>query len=105
MSYSIKQNDHRPVFRATLSLNGSPFNLTGVVAVRLHYRYQRQAAQTRTMVVVDALLGVVQYDWETGDLPSPGVVEAEVQVEYEAGRYLTFPNGGALSFNVTPEIA
>lgn len=95
MAFSIKQNDTSPSLQSTLkdaALN--PINLTGA-SVRLHMKSVDGGFKVdEEMVVVNALQGVVQYDWQEGDTDTVGTYYVEFEVTHSDDSVETFPNDG-----------
>jgi hypothetical protein len=106
MTFSIKQNDTAPSLRATL-LNGSGnvIDLTGAT-VRFH---MRELGKTTIIInqactVVNAVGGIVQYDWVAADTDVVGSYQAEFQVTYLDNSIETFPNDGYIWVDIIDDI-
>lgn len=93
MAFNIKQNDTSPSLQATLkdaSLN--PINLAGA-SVQFHMKgIDGSLKVNAAMTVVDAVNGVIQYDWQDGDTDTVGSYYAEFEVTYTDDTVETFPN-------------
>lgn len=94
MSLVIKRNDTGQVFSSALTVNGSPFDLTGwtvnIIISSPTLNIKRKAEAT----ITDAGGGLVEYLPSAQDVKISG----DYQIEWEAtndgsGRILTFPSG------------
>jgi hypothetical protein len=56
------------------------------------------------MTITDALGGVVQYDWQSGDTDTAGSYYAEFEVTYNDGAVETFPNNQNLAISIRKEL-
>src|SRR5688500_2993190 len=104
--FTIKQNDNRPLLRATLlDENEHPLDVTGAV-VTLHMGWPGEAAiLIGACTIIDAVGGVVEYDWTTKHTVDDSY-NAEFQIVYLDGGVRTVPTDRRLlRIIVTPEIA
>lgn len=61
------------------------------VTVRLRYRIDSNPPEVKTMTIVDAVAGIVEYQWLAGEL-KPGKMKGQVQIIDADERVLTqFP--------------
>lgn len=105
--FTIKEGDTSPALRATLRAGGAAVSLQGA-SVRLHVAPAGggDAVLNAAAGILDpATGGVVEYDWTSGPLLSPGSYEAEFEVVYADGRVETFPNRANITIRVIPQIA
>lgn len=95
--YTIKAHDRLPSIAATLAANGAALNLTGATV-----KFIMRAKPTgngaapapkvnAAAVLVDAVNGVVRYDWLGTDTDTPGSYQAEWQIVWPDGRKQTVP--------------
>lgn len=105
MAFSIKQNDTSPALQAILKdATLAPIDLTGAV-VRFHMKSLEGSLKVNTtMTVVNALGGIVQYDWVLGDTDTVGAYYVEFQVTYADASVETFPNNGNKIVSVVREL-
>lgn len=86
--FRIKRNDTSPAIkRKLLDSDGNVINLTGA-SVRF-YMSDKVAADA---TILNAIEGIVSYDWQDGDTDTSGVHNAEFEVVYADGTKETFPN-------------
>ena len=103
----IKQNDTFPALQVTLKdEDGASVNLSGTTVV---FNMRDTATETlkinnQTATVVDALNGVVEYRWATGDTDTVDSYEAEFEVTYGSGGIETFPNTAYIEIEVVEEV-
>jgi len=57
-----------------------------------------------TVVIENAALGIVRYDWVSGNTADAGDFVAEFEV-LNAGKVETYPNSGHINVVITPDIA
>ena len=105
MAFNIKQNDTSPSLGATLKdAQLTPINLVGST-VKFHMKSSDGVVKVnQSMVVTDAINGVVQYNWVTGDTDTVGTYYIEFQVTYSDSSIETFPNNGSLIVSVVKEL-
>lgn len=105
MTFTIKQSDTSPAIQAELKDgNYSPINLTGAT-VNLHMKLLgSNVVFSRTMNIVNALSGIVNYYWEVGDTDVEGTYYVEFEVTYSDLSVETFPNTGNLIILIVPEL-
>lgn len=91
--YSIKANDRLPSIRATLSTGGTAIDLTTATGVSFIMRRDGDPAPkvNSPAVVVDAVSGIVRYDWAAGDTSDPGTYKAEWEIVWADGKTQTAP--------------
>lgn len=90
--WSLKQHDRKPSIQATLTVGGSPVNLTGCTVKFIMAKASGGAPTINaTAVIVDPVNGVVRYDWLPADTATTGSYQAEWQVTDGTGLEWTFP--------------
>lgn len=106
MSFYIKQNDTSPSLRSFLrDGDGDPIDLTGATVKFLMRPIGGTTLKINdSAVIVTALSGLVQYEWEVGDTDTVGSYQAEFEVTYTGGDVETFPNNGYIRVEVTDDL-
>tara|TARA_R110002153_G_scaffold17336_1_gene60172 strand:- start:1016 stop:1339 length:324 start_codon:yes stop_codon:yes gene_type:complete len=107
MSFQIKENDTTPSLRAEL-LNGSGDAVDLInTTVRFHMRAIGGSVAIINSVasVISEPLGIVQYDWVSGNTADIGSYHAEFQVTYADGNVETFPNSDYISVEIVDDIS
>lgn len=107
MAFNLKQNDTSPSLQTTLlDGDGLPVNIVDNSAVRFHMRAAGGTVKIDTdAVVVNAVSGIVRYDWTATDTDTAGTFQAEFEVTYSDGKIETFPNLGYIEIVITDDIA
>ena len=94
VDYTIKTGDTAPPIAGTLlDANNDSVDLTGA-SVRFILKDKRTGDKIidQPADVVDAVLGRVSYQWQTGDTDTADTYNAEFEVHWLDGTYETFPN-------------
>jgi len=108
-TFSIKQNDTRPILKAQLlDAEELPVNLTAVNAIEFHMRVY-PAGTTKiaagSVTINNATQGQVQYSFSASDTNTADTYEAEFEVTYSDGTIQTFPNDTQATVKITDDIA
>jgi hypothetical protein len=105
--FYIKKGDILPIITVEIrDINGLPVDLTDTT-VEFHYRLmvKGSAVVIRTADVTDAVNGLVQYVWTTGDSSAAGVFKGEFIVTFAAtGGQMSFPQDSFLIFEVEEDV-
>jgi hypothetical protein len=103
----IKQFDTLPALELDLLRgDGVPQNLTGCTArFLMRLRGQNDATVNAAATIVDAVNGIVRYDWVAGDTDTAGVYKGEVEVTTAGSQRVTFPSNGYITIRVLDDIA
>jgi hypothetical protein len=103
----IKQFDRLPSLELDLLRgDGTAQNLSGCTArFLMRLRGQNEVTVNAAMTVVDAVNGIVRYDWADGDTDVAGVYRGEVEVTTADGKRITFPSNGYVAVRVLDDIA
>jgi len=107
MSFFIKQNDTVPSLRATLKNgSGNAVDLTNAT-VRFHMRSLAgtSAKVDASAAIVNANIGLVQYNWGASDTNTIGSYQGEFEVTYPDATIETFPNNNYLHIEVLDDLA
>jgi hypothetical protein len=106
MPFFIKQNDTSPSLVATLKdFEDDAINLTDA-NVRFHMKsidgtLKIDAPMT---IVSTPTLGLIRYDWQTGDTDTVGTYYVEFEVTYADNTVETFPNTGSETVSVIRDL-
>lgn len=103
MAELLVKNDTGRKLQLTLQDDGAAVNLTGATA-NLHYRIAGGTVKTVAMTLTDAVNGVAEYQFATGDLDVAGSLDYEVQVTDSGGKITTFKESGQ-KIRVADELA
>lgn len=105
-TFSMKRGDTVPSMRRQLmGGDGVPVDVTGADVVFNMKDYRGVEVSRAPAVIVDALQGIVQYNWSETDTLSVGKFCAEFEVTYDNGGVETFPNFEFISVVIYPDIA
>lgn len=106
MEFYIKQNDTFPALRTTIVRAGSAVDLTGA-SISFHMRdmYTKTLIIDDPATIVDAVNGVVEYEWVPADTAVAGLYEAEFEVTFANGKVMTFPHDSYIIVNIVDDIA
>ncbi len=109
MAYEIKRNDRRPFWRVRLTANDQPVDLTGAFAVRFTMKSGATIKVNKApMVIVDALIGEVEYRWAAGDTNTADTYTAEVEVDWGTATdssTQSFPSTGYFTIKINEDLA
>lgn len=99
MTFFIKRNDTSPAVEYALSTDDGPVNLTGATV-----KFYMGSVVDASADVLNAIGGIVSYQWQVGDTSSYGFFNAEFEVTYSDGTKETFPNNGYISVHISPDL-
>lgn len=99
MTFFIKRNDTSPAVEYTLSTDDGVVNLTGATV-----RFYMGNVVAADAVVLNAIGGIVSYDWLPADTATVGFYNAEFEVIYSDGSKETFPNDGYIAVHISPDL-
>lgn len=105
--FTIKANDRLPSIQASLLSAGTPVDLTGASSVKFILTSAVGATPkvNATAVIVDAVTGVVRYDWLAIDTAVAGSYLAEWQVTWTTGtKPQTFPTASYHSVDILADL-
>ncbi len=105
MAFEIKRNDRRPYFRVQLTENTIPADLTTAVAARIIMKQNNTIKINRAaMTFIDKPTGVVQYAWGVTDTDTSGTYNVEVEIDWGASEYQTFPSTGYFVVTISDDL-
>lgn len=91
----LKQHDLFPPLQATLSDQNGPIDLTTATAVKLLMKTtDGRISVTGACAIVDAVNGVVRYQWVRGDTDNIGEYNVEFEITWPTALPETVPNDG-----------
>lgn len=114
--FRLKRGDTRPILEVALkNPDGSPHDLTGSTAWKLHVRLDDSTVFTRDLVKEGLdTAGVLRYtwvatDWDVGGLPAAAyLVPVRLPMEYEVvggTSRMTFPNDSYDQLHIVEDVA
>lgn len=96
----LKQGDLAPALR--IDTNADVTGATSLLAkIR---RIHNTTVLSKTLSVVDAPTGVLQYQWVAGDTDVPGTYLIEAVVTFAGGLVERFPQGSNLELVIKPKV-
>lgn len=107
--HTIKQGDLRPSITTplgTLEDDGSitPDDLTGCTVTLNAKLGNRAVIAEASVTITNAALGLVQYDFVSGDTDTVGDMRAEFKVVNASGKPERYPNNGDFIIKVYPQV-
>lgn len=102
MTISIKKGDTARAITDTLSLAGSPINLTGA-AVVLVWNLNGTVSR-KTATIVSAAAGTVSYAPEPADVSTVGTVLLEWEITFADTTVLTVPTLRPIRLEILPDL-
>lgn len=105
MPFIIKQNDTLPNLRATLqNADLTPIDLTTATAVFLAVKAKDGAPIWKHECdVIDAALGIVEYDFTESDTATADTYDAEFEIQWGT-EVQTVPNDGYFNFTIIADL-
>lgn len=112
MSFTIKQNDRRPLFVVNLRDNvgeatEAAVNLTTAGSAFFNMRDASSGTMKITRgsaTISNAATGEVTYTWGTADTNTASDYEAEIEIIWNDGKPETFPNDSNWEVSVVDDI-
>ena len=112
VDFSLKQGNTSPGIRSQLQDDDeSAVDITGFNEVTFRMRAAdgtvivESNESTGAVTVVNAVDGIVTYEWQPGDTDIPAMYEAEWIVEFSDGSEETFPNNDWIYVKIFESIA
>jgi hypothetical protein len=107
MTFTIKRNDTSPsiVGTAVRKLDNTVIPITGAT-VRFHMGRigETRLVDAAAAIFTDGSDGKMKYDWQAADTIAIGNYKAEFEVTFADGSIETFPNGGYIDVQITPDL-
>jgi hypothetical protein len=106
MAFVMKKGDRRPRYRVSLTVGGSPVDLTGATGVRFIMKTSPAAGSATVdaaATVVTAASGIVEYAWGPTDTTTSGIYVIEFEVNW-AGEKQTFPSVGYFDCTIADDL-
>jgi len=104
--FFIRKGDRAPAIRATLTRDEKVADLT--LATGVQFIYQAEAGGTvitRTATIINAVLGLVEYNWAAEDTATVGIFKMYFSVSWPTATPESFPSRSYKKFSVTPIFA
>lgn len=106
--YTMKAHDLEPSFEVQLLDGTIPVDLTSVVSALFLMKTRKGIKVAGLMTIPDQSIlmnvGIVRYDWVSGDTDTPGTFTAEVQVTWPGGRPQTFPASRYVTIQIDKDL-
>lgn len=104
-AWEIKQGDLYPLYRAPLTINGAPVDITLATGVRFLMKQVSGGLLVAGAAIVEEVFpAVCAYQWVVGDTDLPDLYQQEWEVMWPSGLPQTFPNRGYNSIRVVPDL-
>jgi len=106
MAFRIKTNDTSPKLSVTLTdALGNAIGLAGCSA-RFHMKAFGASSLKVDAVatIVDAINGIVEYQWQSSDTDTAGTYYGEIEVTYGDNTVETFPNNGYFTIIIKEDL-
>lgn len=110
MAFLIKQGDLRPNLRAQLfQADGvTPLNITAALTVTLILREEGPITGPpklrAEMNIIDAVNGIIEYDWVSGDTADEGDYQYEFEIGWSNGDPQTVPVDSYFTLTVVADL-
>lgn len=106
--FYVKQHDTAPPIQVPLpdvtQVSGA-LNLTGCTVAFIMRAVQGTVPKVNSAaIVINAVGGIVQYQWVSPDTDTAGDYQAEFQVTFANGTKQTFPDPNYLLITITPDL-
>lgn len=101
----VKQNDTKPDLQVTVNDdNGDAIDVSGAT-IAFHMNDSINTSKVDSAgSIVTAASGIIKYVWQTGDLDTVGIYNAEFQITFSDSSILTTPSNGYLIIVVGAEL-
>lgn len=95
----LKQGDLAPTLRVDLNAD-----VTGATTKQVKYRRRHTTTViTKTLTVVDAPTGVLEYQWLATETDTAGTYQGEAVITFASGAVQRFPQDGYLEWVIQPK--
>jgi len=106
MAVQFKKGDQADPYTAQLKDANGPVDITGNKRVQFYMKNRKtgnKKIEGKTVNVLNASEGRVEYEWDSEDVDTAGVFEAEIVVEFTNGDE-TWPSNGFKSIKIGEDI-
>ena len=101
----VKQNDTKPDIQATINDDsGTAVDVSGASIKFFMNDLTGTNKVDGTGAIVTAESGIVKYVWQTGDLDTVGIYNAEFQITFSDSSILTAPSSGYITIVVGDDL-
>lgn len=101
---TLKQFDTARYIEQTLTLGGSPVDLTNTEVYLVWFKRPLGPAIARTAEIVNAAAGMVKYKPIRADVVRSGEYWVEWRIKYPDGTFLSVPTRAPIKLVVTPAL-
>jgi hypothetical protein len=103
--FTLKKGDRLPVLRSNLSDSNGYVNISGAT-VSFVYQGRKRGSQptTGSATILSGPSGLVEYNWASGDVTTPGMYYGEWRVIMPNEKQISFPNDGFIVFEIVDNL-
>jgi hypothetical protein len=105
INFYIKRGDRLKSLRVTMLDGATPIDLTtATVVFRMQLRDRSSSVFVDNATVIDAVNGVVEYQWAAGTTDAAGSYDAEFEATFASGKTETYPKVGYIQLEIDGDL-